>query len=191
MHKQLAVLVSVLLGVMVTTGSPAGAKPIERGDFTDSYDLVHENFCGVPGLTVSDIGTIKLRFRVNTQGRAGLPHYAENLREQGTVTDLNTGNSVTYSIVANSKDLQVTDNHDGTISIISFGTGTFTVADADGKALGRNPGQGRHMLLIDTNGTPNDFSDDELLGDEVLKESTGRNDNTCAAFLEGLGVDAP
>jgi hypothetical protein len=144
------------------------------------------------GLTVSDIGTIKVRFRVIAQGRRGFAHYAENLREQGTVTDLDAGNSTTYSIVANSKDLQVTDDHDGTISVTSFGTGNFTVAGADGKALGRNPGQARHkVVLIDTNGTPDDFSDDELLDDEVLKESTGRNDDVCAAFLVGLGIDAP
>jgi hypothetical protein len=191
MHTQLVVLLSSALSGVLVTAAPVDAKPVDRGTFTESYDLVHEDFCGVPGLTVSDVGSVRVRFRVNTHGRSENPGYAENLREEGTVTDISTGNLVTYTVVANSKDLHVSDNHDGTITVSSFGTGNFTVRDENGTALGRNPGQFRHQVLIDTNGTPDDFSDDELLDDQVLKESTGRNDDVCAAFLEGLGVEAP
>lgn len=73
---------------------------------------------------------------------------------------------------------------------MAFGTGSYTVRSEDGKVLGRNPGQFREKVLIDTNGTPQDLSDDQFLGRlEVLKESTGRTDDVCAAMLAGLGVD--
>ena len=77
-------------------------------------------------------------------------------------------------------------------TIVTFGTGNFTLYGADGKAIARNPGQFRERILIDYGGTPYDLSDDEFvrpLG--VVKESTGRTDDLCAAMIDGLGVIAP
>jgi hypothetical protein len=191
MHKQLMVSAVALLNALMLT-APADAKPIERGTINDTYDLVHDDFCGVPGLTVSDRGRVQIRFRINTHGRSQLPYYAENVREDGTVTSPTTGRTITYSIVTNGKDLHVADNRDGTVTIIGFATGNYTVWGDEGRALGRNPGQFRDKVLIDRNGTPFDFSDDEFLGQlEVIKPSTGRSDDICQAMLSGLGVIAP
>ena len=85
------------------------------------------------------------------------------------------------------KDLKVTDNGDGTLTILVLGTGNFVVYDHDGKAIARNPGQVRFEILIDDGGTPQDPSDDEFLeflGD--VKGSTGRNDDFCAAVVPEL-----
>jgi len=43
----------------------------------------------------------------------------------------------------------VTDNGDGTLTILVLGTGNFTVNGEDGKAIARSPGQLRFELLID------------------------------------------
>lgn len=57
----------------------------------------------------------------------------------------------------------------------------------DGKALGRDPGQIRFKILIDTAGTPSDPSDDEFLAFlGVVKGSTGRSDDFCATAVPAL-----
>jgi hypothetical protein len=61
------------------------------------------------------------------------------------------------------------------------------VYDESGKAIARNPGQIRYEILIDHGGTPADPTDDgfiEFLG--VVKESTGRTDDFCAAVVPAL-----
>jgi hypothetical protein len=57
----------------------------------------------------------------------------------------------------------------------------------DGKAIARNPGQVRVELLVDNGGTPTDPSDDgELEFVRVVKESTGRTEDFCAAAVPVL-----
>lgn len=189
MRRVVTVVASALVGTLASSAI-AAARPIDRGTIDDTFDLVHEDFCGVPGLDVRDVGTVWIRYRVTTHGRLQVPYYAENIRESGVVTDPTTGRSVAFTIVTNGRDLHITDNGDDTLTIVAFGTGSYTVWSEDGKILGRNPGQFREKILIDTKGTP-DPSDDVFVGQlEVLKPSTGRTDDVCAAMLEGLGVEA-
>jgi hypothetical protein len=56
----------------------------------------------------------------------------------------------------------------------------------NGEAFARNPGQIRIELLVDHGGTPNDPSDDVVLSEELVKESTGRTDDFCAAVVPAL-----
>jgi hypothetical protein len=81
----------------------------------------------------------------------------------------------------------VTDNGDGTLTILVMGTGNAVAFDEDGKAIARNPGQIPFELLIDNGGTPQDPSDDEFLADlGVVFGSTGRNDDFCEAVVPAL-----
>jgi hypothetical protein len=83
--------------------------------------------------------------------------------------------------------LRITDNGDGTITILVLATGNAVLYGEDGKALARNPGQIRFEILIDTAGTPSDPSDDEFLAFlGVVKGSTGRSDDFCAAAVPAL-----
>ena len=85
------------------------------------------------------------------------------------------------------KDLRVTDNGDGTFTLVVLVTGNSTVYGMDGKAIARNPGQVRDEILIDNNGTPQDPSDDEFLEFiQEIKGSTGRTDDFCAAAVPAL-----
>ena len=96
------------------------------------------------------------------------------------------GKTVTLVNRANGKDLKLTDNGDGTLTAVTFGTGNTVLYGPDGKAIARNPGQSRFELLIDQRGTPTDPSDDELISIELVKGSTGRSDDICAAAIEAL-----
>ena len=57
---------------------------------------------------------------------------------------------------------------------------------ANGKAIARNPGQVRIEFLVDHGGTPDFPPDDILLSETVIKESTGRSDDFCAAVVPAL-----
>jgi hypothetical protein len=98
-----------------------------------------------------------------------------------------TDRSVTAVARFIEKDLRVTDNGDGTLTILVLSTGNGVVYGADGKAIARNPGQVRFEILVDHSGTPADPSDDEFLADlGEVKGSTGRTDDFCAAVVPAL-----
>jgi hypothetical protein len=65
-------------------------------------------------------------------------------------------------------------------------TGNFTLSDADGRAIARNPGQVRFEALVDHGGTPGDPSDDVELDFTQIRESTGRSDDFCEAAVPAL-----
>ncbi|MBA3718709.1 MAG: hypothetical protein H0W95_00215 [Nocardioidaceae bacterium] len=77
---------------------------------------------------------------------------------------------------------------DGTSTILVLATGNSLLYGSTGKAVARNPGQVRFEILVDNGGTPQDPFDDEFLEFlGVVKESTGRSDDYCAATVEAIG----
>ncbi len=84
------------------------------------------------------------------------------------------------------KDLRVTDNGDGTLTILILSTGNAVIYNSNGKAIGRNPGQVRFELLVDHGGTPSDPSDDTEISFEQVKGSTGRTDDFCEVVVPAL-----
>lgn len=165
----------------------ATARSIDGGRFHDEFNLIHEDFCGVEGLTVSDVGTVDGSYRVVSRGRAKLAYFIEHFREHGVVTNLANDKFITFTSVSMLKDLKVTDNHDGTYTILRIGTGNVAMYGADGKAIGRNPGQSRAEFLGNDAGTPDDPFDDpppEFVRE--VKASTGVSDDLCAAMVAEL-----
>ena len=101
-------------------------------------------------------------------------------------TNRANGKTVTLTVVRVNKDLRVTDNGDGTLTILALATGNDVFYGPDGKAIGRNPGQIRVEILVDHSGTPTDPSDDVFLAEELVKGSTGRSDDFCEAAVPAL-----
>jgi hypothetical protein len=181
-----AVAAATLLAV-TTGGSPAVAKPIDRGTIHEELDLVLTDFCGVDGLDVDFHADVVFEYAVRSRGRDQLPYFTQLATGTRTFTNPDNDRVVTESFNGIEKDLEVTDNGDGTFTILVLGTGNSTVTGTDGKAIARNPGQTRWEILIDNNSTPQDPTDDEFLeflGD--VKGSTGRNDDFCAAAVAEL-----
>ena len=98
---------------------------------------------------------------------------------------MDNGNFVTEHVLVLGKDLSVTDNGDGTLTVIQLSTGNATVYNSSGKAIGRNPGQVRFEFVVDHNGTP-DPTDDILLSETLVKGSTGRSDDFCEVVVPAL-----
>jgi len=164
---------------------PASAKPIEKENFHEETSEVIEDFCG--DLTVREDFVIDGTVLVNRHGRDGLAYFAERIHYTQTFTNLANDKSFTQVSSTLDKDLKVTDNGDGTLTVLVLATGSFKVYGPDGKLLFKDPGQIRFELLIDHGGTPSDPSDDvelEFLG--VVKGSTGRNDLEGRDFCEDI-----
>jgi hypothetical protein len=85
------------------------------------------------------------------------------------------------------KDLKVTDNGDGTLTIPGMGAGMSKYLGPDG-FLFLDAGQFRFEVLIDHGGTPTDPSDDEEIEGtfRVVRDLTGRNDTEGCDFCDDI-----
>ncbi len=172
---------------LVAGMSPSTAKPLAGGTIHEEFSEVLRKFCDVRGLTVHRDVTVDGRFRIGSRGPDQLPYYRENVSTVLVDTNLATGRSVRTVERVLDKDHRVTDNGDGTSTILVLATGNSTTYDGSGKAIARNPGQVRFRILIDNGGTPQDPADDEFLEFlGLVKGSTGRSDDFCAAAVPAL-----
>jgi len=178
-----AVLTAV--AVAFALAAPVTAKPLEHGTFHDEFSGIDPDFCGA-GLEVRFAGVAEGRFLANRRGRDGLVYFMEHVHITETLTNLANGRSVSDQSRTVQKDLHVIDNGDGTLTILVLATGNFVLYGANGKAIAHNSGQIRFELLIDHGGTPGDPSDDVELEFTLVKESTGTNDDFCAAAVAAL-----
>lgn len=80
----------------------------------------------------------------------------------------------------------MTDNGDGTLTVLGLSTGLVKNLGPDGELLFIDSGQIRIELLIDHGGTPTDPEDDEILSETVVRPSNGRNDTEGRDFCEDL-----
>lgn len=183
-------LAVVVTGAAVALTGPAGpvvAAPPERGEFDTTFTEPVQDFCGSPGLDVVVDVTVTGRFQIGSRGSDGMTYFLERTRFEEVITNAATGEQVRSLTSSIGKDLHVTDNGDGTLTVVFLATGNGTVWDATGTAIARNPGQTRLSFLLDHGGTPTDKTDDVFLEPPtVVKESTGRSDDFCAAVVSAL-----
>jgi hypothetical protein len=176
-----------MVGSMALAGG-ASAQPIDHAEFHDEGTFIEEDFCEVSGLDVQGDFVFDNRFLVNPHGPDGLIYFHENFRVTTVYTNLANDNPVTEVVKGVGKDLRVTDNGDGTLTILQLSTGNATVYGPDGKAIGRNPGQVRFEFVVDHGGTPTDPSDDVFVegSERMVKGSTGRSDDFCETVVPVL-----
>jgi hypothetical protein len=179
--------VVLALGAVVAVAfvAAAGAGQIFQETFHEETVEIETDFCGVTGLTVEFARIVDGRVHAVPHGRDQLAYFGAKIEQTETVTNVADDDKfVTSSSVFIDKDLRVTDNGDGTLTLLILTTGNAVLYGSDGKAIARNPGQTRVEILIDHGGTPTDPSDDEFLEFlGVVKESTGRTDDFCEAAV--------
>ena len=179
-------LVTLLVLSGLSAAVAAAAGPLLKERFHDEGTFVDEDFCGA-GLTVDGAFVTDGSVLVVAHGPDGLQYFLEHLKVTVVYTNRANGKTVTYEVVTRvNKDLRVTDNGDGTLTILALATGNDVYYGPDGNVIGRNPGQTRFEILIDHGGTPTDPSDDEFLAEEIVKGSTGRSDDFCEAAVPAL-----
>ena len=104
----------------------------------------------------------------------------EYFLQHGTRTEVLTfeGTSLTSTAKVIEKDMRVTDNGDGTVTVLILATGNSVLYGEDGKAIARNPGQVRLEIDFDESGSE--------LDRRVVRESTGRSDDFCDAAVSAF-----
>jgi len=185
--KRIAAFVGMATVMMVSLAGHASAKVLEQGTFHDEFSERIRNFCDVSGLKVRQDVTVDGRYALKSHGPDQLAYFQSHGRVGVVYTNVATNEYVTEVVTVMEKDLRVTNNGDGTLTILVLATGNAAVYGENGKAIARNPGQFRYEILIDHGGTPMDPSDDEFLEFlGVVKESTGRTDDFCAAVVPAI-----
>lgn len=181
----LAAAAAAALAASVVAAPSATARPLENVKFTEEESFTDENFCDA-GISV-DVDIVReVHVLFNSRKPGTAPHWQANY----AVDVVYTGEGgVAYEHGRGiDKDLKITDNGDGTMTILVLGTGNGTLYDESGKAIARNPGQVRYEVLIDYGDDIADPSDDTFLTFlGLVKESTGRSDDFCEAVLPIVG----
>jgi hypothetical protein len=190
LRRRATIAGGVALLALAATIGPASAKPLERVHFHDSSSAVIPEFC--PGLTVRIHVEIDRTSLLNPHGPDGLAYGSEHFHGTESLTNLANDKTITRIFNFIMKDLKVTDNGDGTLTILMLATGGERWYGPDGQFLFNNPGQMRLEFLIDDGGTPTDPTDDQFLAFlGLVKGSTGRNDidseNPCDQILPVIG----
>ena len=184
---QLSAVLALAAAAAVMLATAASAKVIVRETTHEEDTFVLDDFCDVQGLTVVDAFVGDFRVHAVPHGRDRLAYFLERGKVTQVFTNPATDKSVTAVAKFIEKDLRVTDNGDGTLTITNLSTGNGVVYGEDGKAIARNPGQTRFQFIVDHAGTPSDPDDDVFLEDlGVVKDSTGRTDDFCAAVVPAL-----
>ena len=113
-----------MVGSMTLAGG-AAAKPIEHTNFHDEFTEINDDFCDVDGLTVQFDQVADGRVLVNRHGPDGLVYFHANIKFTAVYTNVANGNFVTEVGNFVDKDLRVTDNGDGTLTILVLSTGNI------------------------------------------------------------------
>jgi hypothetical protein len=177
------VLVPTVVGATAATASPSPWETVH-----EVYDtpLTIENACGVEGLTVIASGSIDYRHRTTTRGADSLSYYTEHITGfVDTFTNGDTGAFATNTGKYTFSTLSVTDNGDGTLTIIYQYTVNTQLTDEAGQVVAHDTGLYRYTSLVDHNGTPSDPNDDTELESSDLK-TTGLEPDFCAALVAAI-----
>jgi hypothetical protein len=177
---------SILLGTLTAVASvamlsaPASARIVDGEKFHDEFGDTDDNFCDA-GLAVDFEVTLDGRFKVNSRGPGGPDYFMQKTRAVVEYTDQATGKHAT-DIQPNTldKDLHLTDNGDGTLTIIALLTGGERTYGDSGKLIARNSGQVRFRIVYD-------YVNDIELSNELIFGSTGTNEDFCEAVLTDWG----
>jgi hypothetical protein len=186
--RSVLVIAGLAIGGTVLAGSPATARPIDKGHFQhDLFTSAVYNDCGFPAQDTVDVSG---SFVFNQRGSSPFPYYQESVHGSVVTTNLATGGTYTNVFTATSKDQTIVDNGDGTITITTFAAGGSRFYDTDGNFVLKDPGEIRFSIDINYMGTPGDPSDDVEVPDsfQLVRSSTGNSDfsdrDFCADLLE-------
>ena len=180
-------LIMALGAIAAVTPAAAGAGNVFRETVHDEGSFVVDDFCDQPGMTVEVSFALDLRVHAVPHGQARLDYYVQHGKRTEVLTNPANGKSLTSVAKVIEKDMRVTDNGDGTLTILILATGNAVLYGENHKAIARNPGQTRFEILVDHGGTPTEPADDEFLADlGEVKGSTGRSDDFCEAAVSAL-----
>ncbi|MGH8827010.1 MAG: hypothetical protein ACRDVZ_05270, partial [Jiangellaceae bacterium] len=129
-------ILAAATGVAASTALVGGAvagPPLEQEHFDDTVTHIEQEehgdeFCpDIPFLVLFE-GQAKGYFSIKQHGD-GFAYFAAHVRVSDTYTNLDTGRSMRIDAAFSDRDLKITDNGDGTITITGQCTGRQKVFD--------------------------------------------------------------
>jgi hypothetical protein len=167
--SRFVVATAVVTAALVGGAGPAHAEQVEHYKFAN--DFTFDNSC-VGGPTVDgryqDSGTVT----ATRHGPNGLVAYTMTVHGTETFTNAATGKSLMLRTDLLTKDVRVTDDGHGTLTIIWQTPGLARVTGPDGHLIALTSGTTFFEAVLDDGGTPGDPSDDTLIR-ETPTRSTG------------------
>ena len=180
----LASLAICSIGVIAPVSAATSKWQTDHAEYGD----LSEDFCGVTGLTVQLEGVADGRSKATEHGADGVDHYFDFENVTETYTNVATGDFVTVIYAFRNVDLHVTDNGDGTQTILVQGSGNFNFYKEDGQLISHDAGLSRFEVLFDDTDTPTDRSDDlflDFLG--FVKDVGTPAGDFCTTVVQAIG----
>jgi len=166
----------------VAGAGPAGAGPLDSGRIADHID--EEFDCN--GTPTHQVGDVSGGFTFVQHG-SEFGYYRESVHGTVAFTNLDTGGTYSNRFTQTTKDQRITDNGDGTITIVTQGSGQSSWYDKDGAFVLKDSGMFRFSVDIDLHGTTDEADDTEVPGSGVLLvPRTGRADTADNDFCDDL-----
>ena len=179
-----ALAVAAAAAVGLTSGvSVSLAAPIEQGRFDEQSSRIVDGYCG--DLRVRSDFHDRGVFVGRPAGKELFLRYTASHHGGVTITNLATGLAFTFVWNYLEQDIQVTDNGDGTVSILSQVPGPETIYGPDRQLVTTSGGTMRLLTVIDLAGTPLDPTDDQFVSQELVSSNGGKPQpdmNYCDTF---------
>jgi hypothetical protein len=185
----MAAITTVIAGMAVPSVgfvSSASAADNKWQYYEDQFgpDIINDA-CGVAGLNVEQVDVVSGRFRMTLRGPGEVPYFDDRAEDVATFTNLTTGELLTVVGSFRGGAHKVTDNGDGTYTVLVQNTDNTFFYDEEGHVVGRETGVFRYEFLADYGGTPTDPSDDQFTFLRVIKK-TGLDADSCTIILDTI-----
>ena len=172
-------------GLLMTgfAGGPAIASPGGWEPGHAEWGETTEDTCDIAGLTVEVVGSGDWSGR--TELRGGLPYDQSHGVDTEVFTNLGNDKSATIVSKGNQVALHVTDNGDGTLTVVYLFTSITDAYDDQGDVIAHGAGSLTVRSVWDHAGTISDIGDDVPLSFELLR-SSGSDVSTCDDVIAAL-----
>jgi hypothetical protein len=166
------------LGIGVTS---AHAKPLEHFSGNNQGSFVRDDFCGDMEVRIDFDYDFTLVARESGPNR--LPRFTVSQHGIETFTNLATGKSVTAFSDWVPQDVRLTDNGDGTLTILYQPAGAARYVGPDETVLLIDSRLSQYEVVLDHGGTPSDPSDDTFISEELVREVAPHvNEDFCSTY---------
>ncbi len=193
-HISFATGVAAISAICIAAATPAAAAPPIIEHFDEHQEVLFvagadPEFCPDLSFDVLWVEDAEGTFRFVRHGD-GDYHGGASVKVAGSYTNPETGLTFSYTGSFSDRDIGVSDNGDGTVTLEVVNAGIFKYYDDAGERLFIDAGRNRFTIVLDTGGTPSDPSDDEFvafLGNELNGRFDTAERDFCADLEEFIG----
>jgi hypothetical protein len=185
---------AAISAICIAAATPAAAAPPIIEHFDEHQEVLFvagadPEFCPDLSFDVLWVEDAEGTFRFVRHGD-GDYHGGVSAQVVGSYTNPENGLTFSYTRSISDRDVHVTDNGDGTVTLEAVSAGISKYYDDAGERLFIDAGRLGYSIIIDTGGTPEDPDDDEFvafLGDELSGRFDTAERDFCTDLEEFLG----